>query len=110
REMEEGMRYVERDEWARKWWWAAALLCNPRGVGWNFESKHNPKVNGVNERKWPFLVKQLLWAGVWYVAADAMGGLLRRQPEVPREWRWEGKVVRGLLVAECAMAVLTCAS
>jgi len=33
REKEECIRYVERDEWGRKWWWAAALLCNPRGVG-----------------------------------------------------------------------------
>src|SRR5579871_4522679 len=103
REKEEGMRYMEREEWGRKWWWAAALLSNPRGVGWNFESKHIPKVKRANERRWLFLVKQLLWAGVCYVIADTMGALLRRQPELPKEWRWEGNMMQRLLIMECAM-------
>lgn len=75
--------------------WAAVLLANPRGVGWNYEIKGLPKARFGRNEKGAFLVRQLMRFVVDYLLIEA--GMLfvntYSDPDVLETGTWKDVVL-----------------
>lgn len=51
--------------------WSAALYCNPRGIGWNYQVKGIPEQRAPNTKK-GFLIQQIMEIAIVYLALDVL--------------------------------------
>ena len=51
--------------------WSAALYCNPRGIGWNYQVKGIPKQRAPNT-KMGFFIQQIKEIAIVFLAIDAL--------------------------------------
>ena len=51
--------------------WSAALYCNPRGIGWNYQIKGIPKQRAPNT-KGAFLIRQIKEIAIVFLAIDVL--------------------------------------
>jgi hypothetical protein len=68
--------------------WAAALICNPRGVGWNHESSRLPTVKNPQEPRMWFVARKAVEA----VLASCVIGttiILSGMTQFPHDWSWK---------------------
>ena len=51
--------------------WSAALYCNPRGIGWNYQVRGIPKQRAPND-KMGFIIQQIKEIAIVFLAIDAL--------------------------------------
>ncbi|KAL9130077.1 MAG: hypothetical protein Q9217_001636 [Psora testacea] len=51
--------------------WSAAMYCNPRGIGWNYQVKGVPRYDGENTRRW-FFLNRAKWLAIHMLVIDAI--------------------------------------
>ena len=51
--------------------WSAALYCNPRGIGWNYQARGIPKQRAPND-KMGFLIQQIKEIAIVFLAINAL--------------------------------------
>ena len=51
--------------------WSAALYCNPRGIGWNYQVRGIPKQRAPND-KMGFILQQIKEIAIVFLAIDAL--------------------------------------